>query len=171
MWKEIDNLLSDTVAKSSGSISNIDVAEENPVLEQIINYIGSRNNANNSNNYPPKSNNDNRNFTKKPFSKPTYAAAVKGEPTQSRPNQRVGDRPFPTHDDKTTWRFPDRDGFCYFHQRFGRDATKCRDDCKWDPNYRPKGFLNRNPMQNNNTTTTTTTKAESKPADKAPLNA
>jgi len=167
MWKEIDNLLADTVAKSSGSISNIDTVTESPALEQILNYIATRNNNNNFND--TRTFNNNKTFTKKPYSKPTYADATKVEAKPQ--TQRVDDRPFPSRDDKSTWRFPDRDGFCYFHQRFGRQATKCREPCSFDPNYRPRRFQNNYAQNASPTTSASATQAEPKSSDKAPLNA
>ena len=165
-WKEIDNVLADTVAKASGSVSSLDIATENPLLEQM----NVRSNYTNNNNTSQQ--NSNTGYKGYSSTKPSYADAAKSDKKpEERKFIRNDQRPFPSRDDKTTWRFPDRENFCYFHQRFGPQATKCREPCRWDPNYRPEGLRNNNAPPNTKPAQTTSapagevTKKDNKPLD------
>jgi len=40
--------------------------------------------------------------------------------------------------DRSTWRFPKRDDFCWYHKVFGVDAEKCSEPCAWDPSKSPR---------------------------------
>ena len=171
MWKEIDALLADTVAKSSGSITNLEISpisNEN-MFEQLCNYITARNSNTNFTPTQKPQSQSSQNYAKPK----SYARAASAAPTQ---DDRRADNRSPsqgrsqntsTHEDKSTWKYPTRTDFCYYHARFGFKAEKCKptDDgtvCAWDDKIRERYIARRSTEDLREKSSTSTSNFENK---------